>query len=143
MGSRSHVLTNVSLEMKSEMNIRLILAIAIAVHGIGHILGVLTIPMGMLKESGFTQSSWLTDRLGLNTTMVRGLGLLWLVATVLFPLAAYGYFYDLAWWQTTVKISVALSVALFLGWWDAFPANIPIQANLGNVATLAALYLYA
>lgn len=124
------------------MNIRLILAISIAVHGIGHILGVITIPMGMLKDSGFSQSSWLTNLLGLNTTLVRGLGLLWLAATIMFTMAAYGYFYDLTWWQPLAKISIALSVALFLGWWDAFPGNVPIQANLGNVAALAALYLY-
>jgi hypothetical protein len=130
--------------MKDEMNIRLIMAIIIAAHGIGHIMGVMTIPMGMFGESGFKQGSWLlTDRLGLNTSTVRALGTLWLIATIAFMAAAYGYFYDLAWWRTVIKASVILSVALFVVWWDAFPANIPIQANLGNVAAIIALFLNA
>jgi len=138
------VLTNVSLEMINEMNIRLIIAIIIAVHGIGHLLGVITIPMGMLGETGFKQGSWLlSDRLGLNTSTIRALGILWLIAAVAFSAAAYGYFYDLAWWETLVKASAILSVALFVVWWDAFPANVPIQANLGNVAAIIALFLNA
>lgn len=123
------------------MNTRLIITIIIAAHGIGHLLGVMTIPLGMMKESGFNQNSWLTDRLGLNTNTVKTIGILWLVAAASFTAAAYGYFYDLAWWGKAVKLSIVLSLALFFGWWDAFPSNIPVQANLGNIVALAALYL--
>ena len=124
------------------MNTRLILTIIIAAHGIGHILGLIIIPLGMLKETGFNHTSWLlSDKLGLNTNTVKAIGVLWVAAVAAFLAAAYGYYYDLAWWHNAVKLSVALSVALFIGWWDAFPVNVPLQANLGNLLALLTLYL--
>ena len=116
------------------MNIRLIIALIIAAHGIGHIMGIMTIPLGMFSNSGFKTS-------GLGESTVKALGYLWGVAMIGFMASAYGYFYELAWWETTIKISIALSFALFIGWWDAFPINIPYQANLGNIVALAVLYL--
>ncbi|TRO60071.1 hypothetical protein E2P71_00920 [Candidatus Bathyarchaeota archaeon] len=95
----------------------------------------------MLSNSGFKTSSWLYDRIGLGESTVKALGYLWGIAVIGFMFSAYGYFYELAWWETTIKASVALSLALFIGWWDAFPSNIPYQANIGNIVALAVLYL--
>lgn len=126
------------------MNIRLILALLIAAHGVGHLLGVMIIPMGMLQNNGFNQSSWLlSNKLELNERIVKMLGFLWLIAALAFTASAYGYFYELAWWETAIKTSMVISLALFVSWWNAFPSNIPIQANLGNIVALIALYLKA
>ena len=82
------------------MEIRQLIAFGLGMHGIGHLLGVATISLGLLHESGFTQNSWiLTGRLGINSTFIKVLGILWLLTAILFTYAAYGYYYDLAWWS--------------------------------------------
>ncbi len=122
------------------IDLKLVFAIVIAVHGIGHSLGVMTIPLGVIKGNGFSSNSWLlSDRLGLPDGVVKAVGYLWLVVAIGFIAASLGYWQSLDWWRQVAWASLALSLGLFVVWWNAFPSNIPIQANLGNVATLVAL----
>ncbi len=127
-----------------EIDMRLIFTIILLVHGIGHMLGVISIVGGLIKYPDFTHTSWLfSDRLGLNETIVRALGMLWLVVTAGFVAAAWGYWSDLAWWRPLTWVMVLLSVGLFVLWWNAFTSNIPIQANVGNIVIIAGLLWFA
>ncbi len=100
------------------------------------------VTFGIVRSEGFSSTSWLLgDRLQLGIDVQKGLSLLWIVALVGFASAAYALWSGLGWWRVLSWASVALSVTLFATWWNAFPANVPIQANFGNVAIVAGLML--
>jgi hypothetical protein len=67
--------------------------------------------------------------------------MLWLVATVGFIAAAWGFWSNLLWWRPLSWTMVALSIGLFVLWWNAFTVNLPIQANIGNIIVIAGLFL--
>ena len=123
-----------------EVDMHLIFTIVLLVHGIGHVIGVLSIVAGLIKHPSYTTKSWLlSDRLGLSDTIVRALGMLWLVVMVGFVAAAWGFWSGLAWWRPLSWIMLVLSIGVLVLWWNAFTANIPIQANIGNIVILAGL----
>jgi len=124
-----------------EISLRLIYAIVLFVHGIGYVVGVISIVGGLIKQPKYISNSWLlSDRLGLSEIVVRALGLLWLVATVGFVAAAWGFWSDLGWWRPVTWVMVVFSIGLSVLWWNAFPVNIPIQANVGNIIIIIGLF---
>ncbi|MHA2062603.1 MAG: hypothetical protein ACW963_09990 [Candidatus Sifarchaeia archaeon] len=126
----------------SFLNLHLIYTIVLLVHGIGHLIGVISIVGGLIKSPKFTSNSWLlSDRLGLSEAVVRALGMLWLVAIVGFIAATWGFWFNLVWWRPLSWTMVALSIGLFVLWWNAFTVNLPIQANIGNIIVIAGLFL--
>jgi len=123
------------------MEMKIILVAIIALHGIGHALGPL-VTFGIVKSEGFSSTSWLlSDRLQLGAGVQKVLSLLWIVALVGFAASAYALWSGLGWWRVLAWASVAISVTLFATWWNAFPGNVPMQANLGNVAIVAGLMM--
>lgn len=63
-----------------------------------------------------------------------------LIATDITCLTGSGYYYNLDRWRLAFQISTLISVALFVTWWNTFPGNVPIQANLGNIVALITRY---
>jgi hypothetical protein len=123
------------------MEARIILAAIITLHGLGHVLGPLT-TFGVIRSEGFSETSWLlNERFQLSDAFQRALSLLWIVALVGFAATAFGLWNGLGWWRALAWLNVALSVILFATWWNAFPQNVPMQANLGNVAIVGGLLL--
>ena len=123
------------------MNMKLIMAVIIAFHGLGHIMGPL-VTFGVLNTEGFSRTSWLlTDRLHLSQGAQQALSLLWIVALIGFGATAYGLWFGLSWWRMLAWVNVALSVLVIGAWWTSFPGNIPLQANLGNAAIVAGMLL--
>lgn len=122
------------------LSLNFIYTIILLVHGIGHLLGVISIVGRFIKSPKFTFKSWLlSDRLGLSEAIVRALGMLWLVTTVGFIATAWGFWSNLQWWRPLSWAMVLLSIGLFVLWWNAFTVNLPIQANIGNVIVIAGL----
>ena len=123
------------------METRIILAAIVTLHGLGHVLGPL-MTFGIIKSEGFSDTSWLlNDRLQLNEGVQKALSLLWIVALVGFAATAFGLWTGMGWWRTVAWVNVALSVTLFATWWNAYPQNVPQQANLRNVAIVGGLIL--
>ncbi|MFX0061899.1 MAG: hypothetical protein ACFFC7_06895 [Candidatus Hermodarchaeota archaeon] len=119
----------------------LIYAIAVVVHGIGHILGVIMVSE-LIKLKGFTNESWLlTEKLGIRGTALRALAVIWIVPIIGFLAVAWGFWFGLEWWRLLAGAMVVLSVALFVLWWNAGPKNIPIQANIGNLVVIIGMIL--
>ncbi|MFW9914119.1 MAG: hypothetical protein ACFFGZ_00790 [Candidatus Thorarchaeota archaeon] len=123
-----------------EIDMHLIFAIAVVIHGIGHFFPGFIHTSELLKLPGFKTESWLlAERLSLERAVTRVLAVLWLVAVFGFFITAWAFWTKLAWWKPLAGAMVVLSVVLFIIWLNAFPINIPIQAAVGNLIVIAGL----
>ena len=95
---------------------RIVIAVVILAHGIGHVLFLA--PCLGFSQWGQSAQSWLlTGRLGDTVTRLAG-GLLWLVAIVSFAAAGVGLLVQAPWWRTLAVIPAVVSLlalALFAG----------------------------
>jgi hypothetical protein len=116
---------------------RIILGVVVGVHGIGHVLFLVS----CLGIADWTQSarSWLLTNL-LGDTVTRGIGsLLWLAALAGFIAVAVGIMGQSAWWRAPAigsSIVSLVALALFVG---KNPTQPVISAGLFDVAVLVAL----
>jgi hypothetical protein len=122
-----------------DQNIKILFAIILFVHGIGHLIGT-----SFLSESfnlqGFGNNSWiLSDQLGLDKIYSQLVAVLWLVVTIGFLVATYGFWTDQEWWKPLSGVLVIVSIGLFVFWITAFPILLPFQANIGNVLIILGL----
>ena len=97
-------------------------------HGLIHLIGFL-IPWKIAAPEGFAyRTTVLAGRLDLGDGGIRSVGVLWLLATVVFVLAAVGLWTEQSWWwPLAIGASVASIVLCVLGLPDAW---IGILANL-------------
>ena len=117
------------------MDIKLLYIIALAVHGIGHALGLTT----FLDLGGMSVRSSILDSIGLDKGLIRALSLIWVIPFIAFIASAWGVWTGAAWWNTAAWVGTIISVTYLLLFWKSFPSNIPLQANIGNVVALAGL----
>ena len=123
--------------------LRILIAIVLIAHGIGHVLGVMP-PLGVRLSETHSAHSWLFSRLlGDIGARVIG-GLIWLLVLVAYigaGLGLLGWLVPQAWWQPLAFGGAALSlVGLFL-FWNAFPTPFPNNVAIiaVNVAVLLSL----
>jgi hypothetical protein len=112
--------------------LRIILALVIGAHGIGHILFL----MPLLGQSA---QSWLLG----SDAPARVIGtVLWLAALVIFLAAVYGLLGQYAWWRSAVILAAVIStVGLILFWVN--PISSPaISALIFDLAVLGALLIF-
>ena len=117
----------------------LLYAIALVVHGLGHLLVAIHISELYTLPNCTTKSWLLSDRLGLKKSSVQIFVVLWFIVTIGFIIGGWGFWADLNWWRPLAGVLILFSVLLFILWWNAFPPNIPIQANIGNLVVIAGL----
>jgi hypothetical protein len=117
--------------------LRIVVALVILAHGIGHVLFLA--PCLGFTQWGQSAHSWLLTRaLGDVPTRVIG-GLLWLVVVAGFLAAGAGLLGQQAWWRTLAAASAGVSLlalVLFLRGGNLQPV---LSAGLMDIAVLVAL----
>lgn len=98
----------------------LLLAILV-LHGLIHIMGGVN-ELGIAKIEGLSGKTLFT--IPANFQMI--LGVLWLLALVLFLIAAFGLLTNQQWWRLAVVIAVIVSQILVIIWWP--------DAKVGTIA---------
>ena len=108
-------------------------AILILLHGLIHIIGVITFWKLGLHDMYSTKI--LGGALDIGERSMYVLGFFWLVVTVAYAGVAYGMFADLEWWRTSLAAVTAGSLVLtILGWKDT------VVGTAFNVVTLIVLF---
>ena len=117
------------------MNIRLLFTIAMAVHGIGHFIGLAV----FLNLGGMSVRSSILDSMGLNQRLIMTMSFIWIIPFIAFIAVAWGVWTGATWWNSVAWGGTAVSVIYFIFYWGSFPSNVPIQANIGNIVALVGL----
>lgn len=114
--------------------LRIVLAVAVAAHGIGHILFLM--PLVSSTTWGQSAQSWLLGDGGL----AKGLGaLIWLVALVGFVAAAFGIFRETDWWQMAAIMSAVVSTVGLILFWTRPTTSPAVSALVFNLLILISL----
>jgi hypothetical protein len=131
----------------SGTTLRIIIAVVLFAHGVGHVMGVMP-ALGLSNIKTWSSHSWLlTPLLGETASRVISI-LLFLAALVGFIAATLGF---LGWlvphdaWRTLAVVSAVISLVALALYWNAFVSFIPnkVGAIAVNVATLACLLVLA
>jgi hypothetical protein len=116
---------------------RIILAVVVGAHGIGHVLFLVNC-LGLANWGQSTRSWLLTNLLG--DTVTRGIGsLLWLVALAGFIAVAVGIMGQSVWWRALAMGSSVVSLAALALFWDKNPTQPAISAGLFDAVVLVGL----
>ncbi|HEX6573932.1 MAG TPA: hypothetical protein VF042_03085 [Gemmatimonadaceae bacterium] len=113
------------------MNIAL--AIILGLHGFAHLVGFAA-PWGLAGE-GVPQLAIFGGRIAVGETIMRGLGMLWLTAAVLFIVSAIALLKHAEWWEP-FTVGVAL-FSLIMCVMFAPQASVGIAINVLLLAFIA------
>jgi hypothetical protein len=117
--------------------IRVLLAIVVLAHGIGHVLFAPQVQSVMRVPA--TGNSWLlTGALGKGLTDVVATAVA-LGLVVAFSVAAFGLFTQAAWWRSLLIAASAISIGLIALFWDGLPTSSAFFAITFDAAALVAL----
>jgi len=109
--------------------IRLVAAVVLGAHGIGHVLGWLP-AWGLASFEGVASQSWLVSAIAGENASRLIAGIVFLVPTVGFVIAAAGLLTGQPWWRGVAVVSAAVSL---LGT-ALFPHAFPTGSTIGSVA---------
>lgn len=120
---------------------RIVVALVLVGHGVGHALGVLP-AVGIRLSGSHSAQSWLFTSL-LGDTAARGIGaLLWTIGLVLFVgagLGCLGWLVPTAWWRSLAISAAAVSLVTLALFWHGFPFLFPNK--IGAIAVDVAVLL--
>lgn len=110
------------------MNIlRIVIAIILAGHGMGHIMGFLGTwtSWQIFSEPSFNESPWIfSDGIFIHSAVGKVFGIFWLVAMIGFLAAAIGLIANQSWWSTVAIIACILSLLAVIPWWNTITPGI-------------------
>ncbi len=114
---------------------RLVAALVLGAHGIGHVLGWLP-AWGVARIDGVSSRSWLVSTLAGEHvgSLVAGVG--FLVPTVGFVIAAAGLLTGQPWWRGVAVASAAVSLLATAIFPNAFPTGSTIGSVTINLVVL-------
>ncbi len=116
---------------------RIVVALVIMVHGIGHVLFLA--PCLGITQWGQSAHSWLlTTTLGDVAARVIG-SLLWLMVIVGFVAAGIGLLGQLAWWRTLATASAGVSLLALVLFVSGSTMQPVLSAAVMDIAILVAL----
>jgi hypothetical protein len=120
--------------------IRIIVALILIAHGLGHSMGVLaawtTVPYGLSNRPWLFSSGVLLD-----SATGRVWGLLWLAALVVTTAGGAGLLLHQDWWRTVAVAGAVLSLVAIGPWLGAMPLGSAIGAVVVDILVLAGLLL--
>lgn len=117
--------------------LRVVLAIVVAAHGLGHILFLVSL-LGVADWGQATQS-WLLG----SGWLAKGLGAaIWLLAIFGFLAAAVGLLQVSGWWQQLAIIAAIVSSVGLLLFWLNPPGSPVISALVFDLLVLIALLVF-
>lgn len=119
--------------------LNLIIAIAVAFHGIGHVLFL--VPLFGVADWGQSARSWLLSPI--HNGLAVGVGsVIWLASIIGFCGAAFGFWTHTDWWRTfAITSSVISSIGLIL-FWSNPPTSPVISALVFDLIVLVALLVF-
>jgi hypothetical protein len=117
------------------MDYKQLFIVALAMHGIGHVIGVIV----FLELWEMSVRSSILDSMGLGQGLIKALSFIWIIPFLAFIASAWGVWTGAIWWETIGWVGTVVSIIYFVLYWNSFPSNIPIQANIGNIVALAGL----
>jgi hypothetical protein len=120
--------------------LRIILAIIVGAHGIGHIL-FLAPSLGLADWGQSTQSWLLTNALGDSLTRLIGAAI-WLVGMLGFCAATIGIFTQTEWWRSLAVISSIISIVGLVLFWANPAGSSAFFAFAFDAAVLVALLVF-
>ena len=129
----------------SDQALRIIVPLALILHGIGHWMGILT-ATGVIKTDSWNSRSWLlTDPLGDSTTRILAL-IIWAIVFAGFLAAgagAWGWSVTEGSWRTIAVACAVLSLVGLFFFWNAFAALFPnkIGAIAINIIALVGILI--
>jgi cytochrome c biogenesis protein CcdA len=107
--------------------LRIVIAIILFGHGIGHIMGFLETWTSWqpFSEPSFNESPWIfSDGVFIDSVVGKVFGIFWLVAVIGFFASAIGLIANQSWWSTVAIIASLFSLLAVIPWWNTFTPGI-------------------
>ena len=118
--------------------VRIIVSIALIVHGIGHVIGVSASWTSV--KMGFSENSWIfSTGVNIESGIGRAFGVVWLIAMIFSIAAGFGLFFHQDWWITLALAGAIVSIVAVGIWFRAFPSGSNISALLFDIVILVAI----
>ncbi len=119
--------------------IKYIAALAVFMHGVGHVAGILSAWTSI--DSGFGDRPWIfSPGVTVESPLGRVWGLAWLVALGCLVAAGAGIAFEQAWWPTLALTGAVASLVAIVPWWNTVVPGAKAGA-LFDVVILIALLL--
>lgn len=117
--------------------IKWIIALALLVHGIGHIMfffaAFTPVPMD------FVDAPWLLPgAYTIDSPVGKAFAVLWLVAMIGFVGSALGLITNQPWWPSMAVASAVISLVVILPWWNTINPSTRFWATAADVIVIVA-----
>lgn len=117
--------------------IRWLIAIAMLMHGVGHIVFVLAAFTETPME--FSTAPWLLPgAFTVDSPVGKAFALLWLLAMLGFMVAAVGLILRKEWWPSLAVAAAVVSLVVLLPWWNTITPSSRVWVLLADVVVIAA-----
>jgi hypothetical protein len=114
---------------------RIVIAVAMVLHGAAHLVGFAESWQLSMTERVPYKTTVLDGRVDLGNAGIRAAGLLWLLAALAFGLVSAGAVMNTEWWASMAATTAIGSLVLSLVWWPE--SRIGVAVNVALMATLA------
>ena len=123
---------------------RIVIAIILFGHGIGHVVGFLGswTKLQLFPELPFNESPWIfSSDVFIQSAVGKVFGIFWLLSMGAFFAAAIGLVANQPWWTTLAVIASFFSLLAVIPWWNTFTPGIMSKqsAVLVDIIVLIAL----
>jgi hypothetical protein len=117
--------------------IRWLIAIAMLMHGFGHIVFFLEAFTG--APMGFDPAPWLLGGgFTVDSPVGKAFALLWLLAMLGFMLAAVGLVTRQPWWPALAVAAAVVSLVVLLPWWNTVTPSSRVWILLADLVVIFA-----